>query len=61
MKKISHGENIKFKYDSEQERIKHVKHMESQGYQTYFKKKNRDNYYDPNSKEYWYGEFYRSL
>ncbi len=59
MKKLSHCTSITFKYDSEEERTEHVKEMESKGYTTYFKKKNRDNYYNLNSKEYWYGEFFR--
>lgn len=61
MRKLSHGENIKYKYESKEEREEHVKYMESQGYTTYFKETHRDNYYNPDSKEYWYGEFYRSL
>ena len=59
MKRLSYTEVIEYKYDSEQEREEHVIFMEKAGYTTSIKRTNRDNYYNPKSKEYWYAEFYK--
>ncbi|QBL97898.1 hypothetical protein EauM23_00005 [Exiguobacterium phage vB_EauM-23] len=59
MKKLVSIQIHKFKYDSKEEREKHVKEMEAQGYECTGQIKHNDNYYNPKSKEYWYGEFFK--
>ncbi len=57
MKRLSYVECIEFKYESQKEREDHVKVMEKEGYTTSWKTTNRDNYYNPESKDYWYAQF----
>ena len=58
MKQISKVTTIEFKYDSEEERLLHVKEMESKGFLCDGKSMKSD---DPLFKEvkeyYWYGRF----
>jgi len=59
MEKLSEVEVLKFKYDSEEERNTHVENMKKEGYEVSLKRKHNNNYYNLNSKEYWYGEFFK--
>ena len=61
MEKISETIVLEFKYDSEEEREKHVKQMESDGYECSGQvRRSDDSLMDKNRKFYWYAKFGKS-
>lgn len=58
MEKISEYVTIEYKYDSKEEREKHVKDMESQGYDCSGQVRKTDgSTWTGNAETYWYAKF----
>jgi len=60
VEKLSGTLIYEFKYDSEEERERHVKNMEDMGFEcTGQVKKSDDSLFNANRKHYWYAKFYK--
>lgn len=62
MEQISKTIIVEYKYDTEEERKRHVEHMESQGYEWSGQVQKSDDHIMAKERNYyWYGKFYKQL